>query len=124
MLTLPDAPQHPGTSIDCYMSLTLFKVEQSPKAKLKEHLRHLANEIFPEIAAREGYPITENHCLLRVVYDQLFQGKWQDQISINGPLINSLTEKQLIQAIQLAALVISDKSTCQKMNAQSLEWRA
>ncbi|MEL6625691.1 MAG: hypothetical protein AAFY70_12395 [Bacteroidota bacterium] len=105
------------------MSFTLFEVQSNPKTQLKEHLRYLANEVFPEIAQRGDYVIVENHCLLRVVYDQLFQGKWQDHATGQGPLIHQLSETQLVEAIQLATQVISNKSVCDKMNEESLTWR-
>jgi hypothetical protein len=93
------------------------------KENLKHHLLTLANETFPEVARRQGYPIVFNHCFLRVVYDNLFEEKWQRVLGTKKPAIHQLSETQLRRAIEIGDAVIADRRTCEIMNRRSLEWR-
>ncbi len=90
---------------------------------LKDQLRQQANHTFPAVARREGYPIVMNHCFLRVVYDNLFERKWQEVLDAKKPAIHQLDETQLRRAIALGNEVIADRATCEIMNARSLAWR-
>ncbi|CAH0999992.1 hypothetical protein LEM8419_01205 [Neolewinella maritima] len=90
---------------------------------LKEQLRAQANQTFPTVARRDGYPIVMNHCFLRVVYDNLFQRKWQEVLDPKKPAIHQLSETQLRRAIELGNEVVADRSACEMMNMRSLEWR-
>lgn len=90
---------------------------------LKHNLRIQANETFPGVARREGYPIVHNHCFLRVVYDNLFGRKWQEVLDLKKPAIHQLDETQLRRAITLGNEVIADRATCEMMNERSLRWR-
>ena len=90
---------------------------------LKRELLDLANLDFPERARRGGYPIRLNHCFLRVVYDHLFEKKWQDVLNAKKPAIHQLDETQLRRAIQLGHEVMADRESCEIMNERSLVWR-
>ncbi len=83
----------------------------------------MANRQFPEAARAGGYPIVHNHCFLRVVYDHLFEKKWQKALDSKKPAIHQLDETQLRRALSLGHQVMADRSTCEIMNRRSLEWR-
>ena len=91
--------------------------------ELKDQLRHLANDVFPATARRDGYPIVMNHCFLRVVYDNLFGQKWQEVLGTKKPAIHQLDETQLRRAIALGNEIIADRRRCEILNQRSLEWR-
>lgn len=97
--------------------------DSSTLAALKDELRTQANETFPAVARREGFPIVMNHCFLRVVYDNLFQQKWQQVLGSERPAIHQLNETQLRRAIALGNEIIADRDTCEIMNERSLAWR-
>jgi hypothetical protein len=96
---------------------------KSEREALKDELRELANDTFPAVARREGYPIVFNHCFLRVVYDHLFQQQWQKVLGTKKPAIHQLDETQLRRAIALGREMIADRRACEIMNRRSLEWR-
>ena len=91
--------------------------------ELKDELRRLANEDFPRVARRDGYPIVFNHCFLRVVYDNLFGAKWQEVLNGKKPAIHQLDETQLRRAVELGRQVMADRETCEILNRRSLRWR-
>lgn len=90
---------------------------------LKETLRTQANQTFPVAARAAGYPIVMNHCFLRVVYDNLFQQKWQTALDPKKAAIHQLDEMQLRRAIALGEQIIADRETCEILNDRSLVWR-
>ncbi|PPK86074.1 hypothetical protein CLV84_2991 [Neolewinella xylanilytica] len=83
----------------------------------------MANRQFPAVARAGGYPIYRNHCFLRVVYDHLFQKKWQAALDNKKPAIHQLDETQLRRAIHLGNQLMADRQCCEIMNRKSLEWR-
>jgi len=97
--------------------------DSSQREALKEELRIQANKTFPAVARREGFPIVMNHCFLRVVYDNLFQQKWQRVLSHERPAIHQLDETQLRRAVALGNEIIADRQACEMMNERSLQWR-
>ena len=94
------------------------------RAALRAALLRQANETFPAVARREGYPIVFNHCFLRVVYDNLFGEKWQRVLNPKKPAIDQLDETQLRRAIALGEQVIADRATCEMLNETSRRYRS
>ena len=94
--------------------------DKDPK---KAQLRHLANEAFPAAAKAGGYPIVFNHCFLRVVYDHVFQDKWQRQLQKGKAAIHQLSEEQLDRAIETGRQMVEDKDLAIRLNRQSLRYR-
>lgn len=94
------------------------------REELKNTLRHLANDVFPERAKDgEGYPVHFNHCFLRIVYDNLFGRQWQKVLSDKKPAIHQLDESQLGRAIDIGHEIIEDPERCRILNQRSLKWR-
>ena len=91
--------------------------------ELKRELLDLANREFPARANQGGYPIRLNHCFLRVVYDHLFEKKWQEALDPKKAAIHQLDETQLRRAIELGHEVMADRESCEIMNERSLVWR-
>ncbi len=90
----------------------------------RAHLRHLANEVFPAAARSGAYPIHLNHCFLRVVYDAVFEARW-DTVLPKGrkPVVDRLAPKQLARAIEVGEGIIADPQLCKALNAKSLSYR-
>lgn len=91
--------------------------------ELKDELLTLANDTFPEVARRGKYPIVLNHCFLRVVYDNLFERKWQEVLGHKKPAIHQLSETQLRRAVDIGREITADCERCEILNRRSLEWR-
>lgn len=93
------------------------------KEALKTRLLQIAREDFPAAARAGKYPIRFDHCLLRVVYDNLFGAQWQTVLDPKKPAIHQLSTEELENAIELAEAVTADKETCATLNRKSLEFR-
>ena len=89
------------------------------KSELKRRLLHIAREEFPAAARADKYPIRFDHCLLRVVYDNLFERQWQTALDPKKPAIHQLSEEELRNAIELAEAVTADRETCVRLNRKS-----
>ena len=89
----------------------------------KQRLKELANVEFPAAAKAGKYPIILNHCFLRVVYDSIFEDKWQRQLQKGKPAIHQLTENQLDQAITTGEKMVHDKHLTEDLNQKSLKYR-
>ncbi|OAV45597.1 hypothetical protein [Lewinella sp. 4G2] len=89
----------------------------------KQRLKELANEEFPAAARAGKYPIRFNHCFLRVVYDNVFQDKWQHQLAKGKPAIHQLSAAQLDEAIVTGEAMVDDRELTVKLNEQSLRYR-
>lgn len=91
--------------------------------RLWQELSQMANRQFPAAARAGGFPIVHNHCFLRVVYDHLFEKKWQEVLDPKKPAYRQLDETQLRRAIAIGHEVMADRERCEIMNARSLRWR-
>ncbi len=93
-------------------------------AASRAHLRHLANVAFPEAASAGGYPVHLNHCFLRIVYDTVFEAKWNTVLPKGrGAAVDRLSPKQLEQAVKIGEAIIADPALCAELNSQSLAYR-
>lgn len=90
---------------------------------LKDQLRQLANVDFPVAAKSGAYPVRFNHCFLRIVYDNLLGGRWQDKLAKGKPAIHQLNDQQLREAIALGQRLIDDPELTRELNVNSLRWR-
>lgn len=68
-----------------------------------------------------GYPISADHCFLRVAYDALFPGPWDQYL--DKPAWKHLSPVQTETVQQLLTEMIHDPATCQKLNSESLKKR-
>ena len=68
-----------------------------------------------------GYPISADHCFLRVAYDALFPDPWDRHLAKPAWKHLSLAQTEMVQ--QLLTEMIHDPATCQKLNSESLKKR-
>ena len=85
-----------------------------------EKLKHLVNKVYPEQAKREGWPVFENHCFLRIVYDNLFEDCWYKHLDRKKPVLNQLSADQLKKALEIAE---SLPSKIHVLNNKSIRFR-
>jgi hypothetical protein len=75
-----------------------------------------------------GDPIFRFHCFLRVIYDHLFQGKWDIKAKMmnkfvsNKPLLSQLTYPQLYFTYEISKS-LENKKNLSLLNIQSLRYR-
>lgn len=104
---------------------------QTKKQKQLSNLLSLwVNKKLPKISREKKYPIVNNHCFLRVIYDTLFEGKWQTRVKTVQPnyrssksLIHQLSFPQLDSCIEIAHFISKSKENCVRLNNNSLVFR-
>ena len=68
-----------------------------------------------------GYPISADHCFLRVAYDALFPGPWDQHIG--KPAWKHLDSAQTETVRQLLSEMLEYPEICRKLNVESLKKR-
>ena len=81
----------------------------------------LTRQTMPAMAAGERWPISLDHCFMRVCLDAAIGGRWDE--SVKRPAIRHLTDVQLASAVQVAQSIVRDPALLPGLNEQSLRWR-
>lgn len=68
-----------------------------------------------------SYPISADHCFLRVAYDALFPGPWDRHLP--KPAWKHLSPTQTETVQRLLTEMINDPAACRKLNSESLKKR-
>jgi len=100
---------------------TLDGVDLTP---LREEYREKVTERLPERARASGeWPISADHCVSRVVLDNVFEDEWYDHVD-GRPAYEHLSHEELERAIALADRMLSEgRPAVETLNANSLRWR-
>jgi len=97
------------------------------KKKLIDKINFQVRNKLPSLVS-SGDRVIRFHSFLRVIYDHLFQGKWDvkakmmNKFDSKKPLINQLTYPQLYFAYQISKS-LENKKTLSLLNTQSLRYR-
>ncbi len=98
------------------------------KSKLKSQILSRVNEELPSLAKKNGWTVYRSHSFLRVSYDNLFQGKWDDKAKYMNKydksvsLINQLTYPQLYFVNEITKS-LKKPDILNELNIQSLMYR-
>jgi hypothetical protein len=88
---------------------------------LKNQWREWYQDILPSHARANNWPVWQDHCVARIIYDHVAGAKWDNVW--NKPAIRSLSEEQLKQCIKIAH-DLKDGAICpHALNTQSLIYR-
>jgi len=68
-----------------------------------------------------SYPVSADHCFLRIAYDALFPGPWDQYIDKPAWKHLSFSQTEIVQ--QLLNEMIHDPAACRRLNAESLKKR-
>jgi hypothetical protein len=94
--------------------------------ELRTQYLDLINDRLPAAAVIRQFPIRLNHCFVRVILDNLFQGVWYDFL-VRGsrlPAYKQLSAAQLLAAIDIATNILErDDDYIATLNDRSLQWR-
>ncbi len=107
---------------------TLKKKILDEKEELKKEILHRVKEELPILAKENGWNVYRFHSFLRVSYDCLFQGKWDEKAKYMNvytpsiPLINQLTYPQLY-FLNIITKSLEKNDTLKKLNILSLMYR-
>ncbi|MEO1584899.1 MAG: hypothetical protein AAFR96_10065 [Planctomycetota bacterium] len=95
---------------------------------LQERYLDLVRSELPHRARSDSdgpWPITEDHCFMRIVLDALFGGCWYDHIDRRLTAYKQLNNEQLLRAIEIAESMLREgPALAERLNEQSLRWRA
>ena len=92
------------------------------RAALLARWSALTRGVLPGMAARQGWPISRDHCFMRVCLDAAVGARW-DAV-VRRPAARHLTDAQLAAAVAVAEAVVAAPSRLPALNAASLRLRA
>jgi hypothetical protein len=95
--------------------------DETQRATLVKRWMKLMRDVLPAMAPRCGWPISEDHCFMRVCLDTTVGAPWHT--IIKRPAIRYLSLEQLVAAIAVAEALVSAPETLASLNAQSIRWR-
>lgn len=91
------------------------------RARLVEDWLSLVRVVLPGLSRKHGWPISQDHCFMRVCLDTVFGGPWH--VHVQRPAIRHLSLDQLKAAISVAEAVAQAPETLDALNRQSIAWR-
>ena len=81
----------------------------------------LMRDVMPGMAAACRWPISNDHCFMRVCLDAVMGVPWHTVVK--RPAIRHLTSEQLRAAIAVAEAIVREPATLGAFNRQSIRWR-
>ena len=102
-------------------SLFLEEPALMNRLKLNALWMMLVRETLPALARKHEWPISLDHCFMRVCLDNALGAPWPT--IINRPAIKHLSDEQLLAAISVAQSLVQTPVTLHALNDQSIRWR-
>lgn len=103
---------------DADLQLDLRLNTPSARSQLLEQWRLLMNERLPSMAKAHGWPISQNHCFMRVCLDTSFGVPWHDVVK--RPASRHMTDDQLRKALMVAEQIVETPSLLVQLNHSSI----
>jgi hypothetical protein len=101
--------------------MAFCEAQPDPRADLVRRWNSLTREQLPALAQLERWPISQDHCFMRVCLDAVFGRPWHHVVK--RPAIQHLSLGQLAEAIAVAELITRSPEVLPELNAQSIAWR-
>lgn len=89
---------------------------------LEQRWLELTRTVLPELSAARGWPITADHCFMRVLLDNACGGHWVNYID-KRPAYAHAPDDVLTRAVALAEDVSAGRGNLHMLNQNSLAWR-
>ncbi len=93
-----------------------------PRARLEAEWLTLTRQTLPTLAKTRRWPVSADHCFMRILLDAVHQGRW-DRVVQGRPAYKHIELERLEAAVMLANRVVTDETDLWALNAQSLAWR-
>jgi hypothetical protein len=90
----------------------------SARSLLLERWRVHVNELLPSMAKANGWPISQNHCFMRVCLDTSLGVPWHNVVK--RPASRHMTDEQLRAAIAVAEQIVENPSLLVQLNHSSI----
>ncbi|MEL6708341.1 MAG: GCN5-related N-acetyltransferase [Pseudomonadota bacterium] len=96
---------------------------EDPAAReaLVERWFALTRERLPALAKTNDWPVSEDHCFMRILLDNTCGGVWRD--FVKAPAYRHAPSEVLERAIALGEAVERGEADVWALNARSLAWR-
>ena len=89
--------------------------------KLVARWLDLTRDVLPKMARRYSWPITFDHCFMRVCLDEALGTPWTTAIA--RPAIRSMSINQLAAVVGVAEAIVAQPDLLIELNRKSLEGR-
>jgi hypothetical protein len=106
---------------DTNLQLDLLSNTPTDRGLLLERWRVLMNEKLPRMAKTNDWPISQNHCFMRVCLDTSLGVPWHN--FIKRPASRHMTNDQLRKIIMLAEQILENPSQLVALNQHSIAQR-
>ncbi|ELZ61463.1 MULTISPECIES: hypothetical protein [Halorubrum] len=93
-------------------------------SELRRRYRALVTTELPRAARdRDGWPVDEDHCFVRIVLDDLFDDVWYEHVP-GRPAYEHLSPSQLREAVETAERMLDEgRPLVDELNRRSLDRR-
>ncbi len=81
----------------------------------------LTRTVLPGMARAQGWPISADHCFMRVFLDHAMGGPWHHRVG--RPAIRHMDDAGLSRAVLAAEHVVDHPGELPDFNRRSLAWR-
>jgi hypothetical protein len=88
---------------------------------LRQEWRIMYRETLPQHARQNDWPIWQDHCVARIVYDHVAGAKWDTVWQ--KPAIHNLDQQQLKACMATAEKLVKGALSAEDLNHQSLIYR-
>lgn len=96
--------------------------ETLERARLEAEWLTLARQTLPALAQARRWPVSADHCFMRILLDAVHGGRW-DRVVQGRPAYKHVDFERLAAAVALAERVVANEADLWALNAQSLAWR-
>jgi hypothetical protein len=103
---------------DTNLQLDLQLKTPAARSLLLERWRVLMIEMLPSMANARGWPISQNHCFMRVCLDTSFGVPWHSVVK--RPASRHMTNDQLRAAIAVAEQIVENPPLLVQLNYSSI----
>lgn len=88
---------------------------------LVERWLKLTNETLVGLAIKQKWPVSQNHCFMRICLDASLGRPWHT--AVKRPAVRYLTDAQLENAIAVAERIVASPASLFAINRESIERR-
>jgi hypothetical protein len=81
----------------------------------------LTRETLPAMAPAHAWPISLDHCFMRVCLDAALGARWDTRV--RRPAMRHLSDLQLAHAVAIAEHIVGDPDALVSLNRRSLAYR-
>ncbi len=93
------------------------------RAALEARWLNLTRRVLPALAAERGWPVSADHCFMRIFLDNACGGRWTETIS-KRPAYAHAPNQVLVAAVALAEASVAGQENMHDLNRKSLGWRS